>query len=81
VAGESGGGFRREESLDLGGARICVQVAKSARATRPPETTRKRLSRSEPPSVRGGSRLTPLMWPVKSVGTSESPTRRRDQQP
>jgi hypothetical protein len=42
--------------------------------TMPPETTRKRASPSERPSAHAGIQFTPLMWPVNSVGTSDSPS-------
>ena len=50
------------------------QLRSPACTTLPPETTRKRASPSEPPSAHGGIQFTPLMWPVKSVGTSASPS-------
>ena len=43
--------------------------------TLPSDTTRKRLSRSVPPSAHAGIQFTPLMCPVKRVGTSATPAR------
>ncbi len=41
--------------------------------TLPLDTTRKRSSRSVPPSAHAGIQFTPLMCPVKRVGTSATP--------
>jgi hypothetical protein len=49
------------------------QLARRDAVTRPPETTRNRSSLASSPRAHKGIQFTPLMWPVKSVGMTESP--------
>ena len=49
------------------------QFAMRDAVTRPPETTRNRSSPACSPRAHEGIQFTPLMWPVKSVGMTESP--------